>query len=94
MRIYTFDQLIGNQHCISILKTCITQGTLPVISLIMSEADPDVAAYTVLGTAWLKQLKLGSSGLKLTTLNATTAPVKIFLLTSSIFNHHPQQLSL
>lgn len=29
MRIYTFDQLIGNQHCISILKTCITQGTLP-----------------------------------------------------------------
>ena len=28
MRIYTFDQLIGNQHCISILKTCITQGTL------------------------------------------------------------------
>ena len=29
MRIYTFDQLIGNQHCISILKTCVTQGTLP-----------------------------------------------------------------
>jgi DNA polymerase III gamma/tau subunit len=29
VRIYTFDQLIGNQHCISILKTCITQGTLP-----------------------------------------------------------------
>lgn len=29
MRIYTFDKLIGNQHCISILKTCITQGTLP-----------------------------------------------------------------
>ena len=29
MRIYTFDQLIGNQHCINILKTCITQGTLP-----------------------------------------------------------------
>lgn len=29
MKIYTFDQLIGNQHCISILKTCITQGTLP-----------------------------------------------------------------
>ena len=29
MRIYTFDQLIGNQHCISILKTCITQVTLP-----------------------------------------------------------------
>lgn len=29
MRIYTFDQIIGNQHCISILKTCITQGTLP-----------------------------------------------------------------
>lgn len=29
MRIYAFDQLIGNQHCISILKTCITQGTLP-----------------------------------------------------------------
>lgn len=29
MRIYTFDRLIGNQHCISILKTCITQGTLP-----------------------------------------------------------------
>ena len=29
MRIYTFDQLIGNQHCISILKTCIKQGTLP-----------------------------------------------------------------
>lgn len=29
MRIYTFNQLIGNQHCISILKTCITQGTLP-----------------------------------------------------------------
>lgn len=29
MRIYSFDQLIGNQHCISILKTCITQGTLP-----------------------------------------------------------------
>lgn len=29
MRIYSFDQLIGNQHCISILKTCITQGTIP-----------------------------------------------------------------
>ena len=35
MRIYTFDQLIGNQHCISILKTCITQGTLPHFTIFL-----------------------------------------------------------
>lgn len=29
MRIYTFDNLIGNQNCINILKTGIKQGTLP-----------------------------------------------------------------
>lgn len=33
MRIYSFDKLIGNQHCINLLKTGIMQDTLPHFSI-------------------------------------------------------------